>query len=195
MPKVLSNLYVGVSRRSYPQAECRRSLILRGRKRLVDSRGGGAECSSTPAPSACLRPDRAPVNAVLLRQREHADAALPGCSHSVHFLLRKPCSRSFLWFRRCADQSVIRLALGVGIVARPLIPRGNELLNPWSSVPAAPNCFHQEKASRHASRGLRGLRPVCGQASRDAPATCARSGAQSCGASSGRRSSTVPPCA
>jgi hypothetical protein len=104
--------------------------------------GGGK--SSTPAPLPSLGPHRAPVNAELLRESVHADAVLAGCSHSVHFLAREACSRSFLWFRRRPDQSVIHLVHDVGITANPLIPRGNELLNPWSSVSAALNCVHPE---------------------------------------------------
>jgi hypothetical protein len=38
------------------------------------------------------------MHAVLARQRASADALLAGCSHSVHFLVREPCSRSLLWF-------------------------------------------------------------------------------------------------
>ena len=108
-----------------------------------------------------LGPDRAPVNAVLFRQREHADAVRAGCSHSVHFAARESCSRSFLWFRRHANQSVVGLAYCVAGPLRPLIPCGNELLNPWSSVPAAPNCVHKSEppACRGFSR-LRGTTPV-----------------------------------
>ncbi len=80
----------------------------------------------------------------LLCHRIHADALSTGCSHSVHFLVREPCSRSFTWFHRCTDQRVISLTLGVGGAANPLIPRGNELLNPWSPVPAAFHCFHNQ---------------------------------------------------
>ena len=82
------------------------------------------------------------MNPELLGHSLHADAAPKGCSHSVHFLVREPCLKSFAWFRRCTDQGVVSLTLRVGIVASPLIPRGNEPLNWWSSVPAAPNCFH-----------------------------------------------------
>lgn len=88
------------------------------------------------------------MNPVLLRERVHADATLAGCSHSVHFAIGEPCSRSFLWFRRRANQSIVSLTLGVGISANPLIPCGNELLNPWSSVPAALHCFHHERITQ-----------------------------------------------
>ena len=77
------------------------------------------------------------------RQRVHPDTLRAGCSHSVHFLVREPCSRSLLWFRRRADQRVIGLAVGLGIGADALVPRGNKPLDPWSPVPAAPNCFHR----------------------------------------------------
>ena len=103
--------------------------------------------SSTPPLSSGLGPDRAPVNAVLLRQREHADAVRAGCSHSVHFAFREPCSRSFLWFRRHTDQSVVGRAYRVAVALQPLIPRGNELLNPWSSVPATLHCAHKNPRS------------------------------------------------
>ena len=39
------------------------------------------------------------VNAELTCQRVHADTVGAGCSHSVHFLVREPCSRSLRWFR------------------------------------------------------------------------------------------------
>ena len=90
-----------------------------------------------------LRPHRTPVNSVPARQRFHAHALRAGCSHSVHFLGREPCSRSFLWFRRRPDQRVVGLALGVGIPADALIPRGNQPLDPWSPVPAAFHCVHR----------------------------------------------------
>lgn len=56
------------------------------------------------------------------REGRHADALRTGCSHGVHFLVREPCSRSFLWFRRSVDQRVIGLALRLGIPANALIP-------------------------------------------------------------------------
>ncbi len=83
------------------------------------------------------------MDAELLGQCVHPLAVRAGCSHSVHFLLREGCSRSFLWFRRRTDQWVIRLPPGeVGIVTNPLIPRGNKPLNPWSPVPAVLHCAH-----------------------------------------------------
>lgn len=88
-----------------------------------------------------LRPHGAPVNPELACQRVHAHTLRAGCSHSAHFLVREPCSRSFTWFRRRADQRVIGSVLGIGADA--LIPCGNELLNPWSSVPATLHCVHR----------------------------------------------------
>ena len=75
-------------------------------------------------------------------QRGHAHAVCAGCSHSVHFLVREPCSRSFRWFHRRADQRIVGLAFGLSIAADTLIPRGNQPLNPWSPVPAALHCVH-----------------------------------------------------
>lgn len=74
---------------------------------------------------ARLSPHGATVNPELACQRRHAHALRPGCSHSVHFLVREPCSRPSHWFRRSVDQRVIPLALGLGIPANDLIPRGN----------------------------------------------------------------------
>ncbi len=85
------------------------------------------------------------MNPELVRQHGHADALCEGCSHSVHFLVRESCSRSFLSFRRRADQRVIGLARGIGIPPSALIPRGNKPLHPWSPVPAALHCFHVMK--------------------------------------------------
>ena len=56
-----------------------------------------------------FRPHRAPVNPELTRERIRAHPLRAGCSHSVHFLVREPCSRSSLWFRRCANQRVVGL--------------------------------------------------------------------------------------
>ena len=97
------------------------------------------------------RPDRCPMHAELLRQRGDADAVCAGCSQSVHFLVREPCSRSFLWFRRRADQRVIGPAVGLCIGADALIPRGNKPLNPWSPVPAALHCVHHFRRTRLSS--------------------------------------------
>ena len=77
-----------------------------------------------------------------MSNRVHADTVGAGCSHSVHFLVREACSRSFLWFRRRADQKVIRLPFGLGILTSALIPRGNKPLDPWSPVPGAFHCVH-----------------------------------------------------
>lgn len=135
-------MQIDVSRWSCPQAVCRRSLISCGRTLYQASRREGVEVSSTPAPSPGFGPHRAPVHAELLRHCVHANTVLAGCSHSVHFAVSESCSRSLLWFRCRADQSIIHRALGIDRVAIPLIPRGNELLKPWSSVPTALNCFH-----------------------------------------------------
>lgn len=62
-------------------------------------------------------PHRATVDAELPRQRVHADAARSGCSHSVHFAVREACSRSSTWFRRRANQRVVRLSDRGGILA------------------------------------------------------------------------------
>ena len=94
-----------------------------------------------------LRPDRCAMHSELPRQRADANAVRAGCSHSVHFLVCEPCSRSFLWFRRRADHRVICLAVGLGIPVRALIPRGNKPLNPWSPVPAVLHCAHFSAAS------------------------------------------------
>jgi hypothetical protein len=77
-------------------------------------------------------------------RRRCRDGVSGGCARrsSPQAARRQPCSRSFLWFRRRPDRGVIRLAFGVVNAVRPLIPRGNKLLNPWSSVPAALHCFH-----------------------------------------------------
>ncbi len=93
-----------------------------------------------------LRPHRAPVNTELLCQRVHAHALRAGCSHSVHFLVGETCSRSFLWFRRRADQRVIGPVVGLGILADALIPCGNQPLDPWSPVPASFHCAHRMNA-------------------------------------------------
>ncbi|MGO1315477.1 MAG: GNAT family N-acetyltransferase [Cellulomonadaceae bacterium] len=88
------------------------------------------------------------MNPELTCDSVHSDPSLADCSHSVHFLVRQTCSRSLLWFRRRADQRVIVLALGVGVSANPLIPRGNKPLNPWSAVPATLHCFHHDALTR-----------------------------------------------
>lgn len=151
LTKVLSTLYFGVSPWSYPHATRRRSLISCSRTAYRDSRREGVEVSSTPAsPSGSsprLRPHRAPVHPELTSHGLHADALCAGCSHSVHFLVGQACSRSFLWFRRHADQRVVGLAVGLCIRANPLIPRGNQPLDPRSPVPATLHCFHVSSTS------------------------------------------------
>jgi hypothetical protein len=52
-----------------------------------------AVCSNLPG----LRPRRPAMNPILLRQEGHADTVRAGCSHSVHFLIRQPCSRLSPW--------------------------------------------------------------------------------------------------
>jgi len=89
-----------------------------------------------------LGPHSAAMHPEPTRQRVHAGAVSAGCSHSVHFLVRETCSRSLLWFRRYADQRVLRLAVGLGIPVNALTPRGNQPLNPWSPVLAALHCVH-----------------------------------------------------
>ena len=114
--------------------------------------------SSTPAsPSGSsprLRPHRAPVHPELTSHGVHADALCAGCSHSVHFLVGQACSRSFLWFRRRADQRVVGLAVGLCIRANPLIPRGNQPLDPRSPVPTTLHCFHHPRDSLRESARL-----------------------------------------
>ncbi len=78
-----------------------------------------------------------------MSNRVDADTIGAGCSHSVHFLFREPCSRSLHWFRRRADPWVVGLALRLSIPASALIPRGSEPLNPWSFVPALLHFFHR----------------------------------------------------
>ena len=71
----------------------------------------------------------------LAGEGSHADAVRAGCSHSVHFLVREPCSGSFLWFCRRADQRVVRFPGEVAVVADALIPLGNEPLDlSWTSL-------------------------------------------------------------
>lgn len=73
----------------------------------------------------------------------YTDDLRAGCSHYVHFLVCKPCSRSFLRFLRRGDQWIIGPAIGLGIPMNASIPRGNQPLDPWSPVPAVLHCFHQ----------------------------------------------------
>ena len=98
-----------------------------------------------------LRPDGSTVNPELTCQRVHADALRAGCSHSVHFLVRQACSRSFLWLRRRVDQRIIGPVLGLRIIADALTPRGNKPLDPWSPVPAALHCVHHFRRTRLSS--------------------------------------------
>lgn len=88
-------------------------------------------------------PHCATVNPELTRHLFHADALTEKRSHSVHFLLREACSKSFLWFRRRVDQRVIGPILGLRIPADGLIPRGNQALDLLSLVPATLRCFHR----------------------------------------------------
>lgn len=73
-----------------------------------DTRGHGSALRQYDQ-GTCLRPDRSAVHAELAGEGRHTGTSGAGCSHSVHFLVREPCSRSFLWFRRRADQGVVRL--------------------------------------------------------------------------------------
>lgn len=132
--------------------------------------------SSTPAsPSGSsprLRPHRAPVHPELTSHGVHADALCAGCSHSVHFLVGQACSRSFLWFRRRADQRVVGLAVGLCIRANPLIPRGNQPLDPRSPVPTTLHCFHhthRSSASIRARSAMPGPPIRRGRAAPDRP--------------------------
>lgn len=61
----------------------------------------------------------------LTRHLLDTDALSEECSHSVHFLVREACSRSFTWFRRRVDQGIVGGARDLGIVASALIPCGN----------------------------------------------------------------------
>lgn len=57
----------------------------------------------------------------------YTDDLRAGCSHYVHFLVCKPCSRSFLRFLRRGDQWIIGPAIGLGIPMNASIPRGNRV--------------------------------------------------------------------
>ena len=87
-------------------------------------------------------PDGAAVDAELLRQCGDADAVGTGCSHSVHFLLRQPCSSASPWLRRRCDEWVVGLTHGLDGGPRRLIPHGNEPLDPLSPVSAMVNGVH-----------------------------------------------------
>ena len=87
-------------------------------------------------------PDCSAMHTELLRQNGHADPIGAGCSHSVHFVLSQPCSSASPWLCRRRDEWVVGLTYRLDSNPRPLIPRGNKPLNPWSSVPAALHCFH-----------------------------------------------------
>ena len=106
-----------------------------------------------------LRPDGSTVNPELTCQRVHADALRAGCSHGVHFAVREACSRSFTWFRRRADQRIVRLSDRLGILPVSLIPRGSQPLNPRSPVPVVLHCVHNFRPPRRlTSRCVRGAR-------------------------------------
>ena len=110
------------------------------------------------------------MNPETARQRVDADPVLAGCSHSVHFAVREACSRSSTWFRRCADQRVVRLSGWGGILANALIPRGNQPLNSWSSVPVVVDGVHRTHKARTLANGSvgrgSGLVHVCGPGQR-----------------------------
>ena len=90
-----------------------------------------------------LGPDCAAMDAETAGEFVNADPSCAGCSHSVHFLVREPCSTSFLWFHRRPDQRVVGPVLGLRILADALIPRGDHPLNPLSPVPAMLHCVHR----------------------------------------------------
>ena len=82
------------------------------------------------------------MHSELASQRVHAYTLCVGCSHSVHFLLGEACSSASLWLFRHVEQRVFGLVFALDIPTIALIPRGDKPLNPWSSVPAALDCFH-----------------------------------------------------
>ena len=86
-------------------------------------------------------------------EANHAGALRPGCSHSVHFLLRQRCSSASPWLFRRHEEWIVDVTNGRGGDPGSLIPCGNELLNPWSSVPTAPNCFHRRSGALSARPG------------------------------------------
>ena len=106
------------------------------------------------------------MNSEPARQRVHAHALPAGCSHSVHFRLREWCSGASPRLCRCPNEWVIRLTDRRRDAARPLIPRGNKLLDAWSPVPVVPHCVHPTHKARtianvDVDRGS-GLVGICG---------------------------------
>jgi hypothetical protein len=97
-----------------------------------------AVCSNLPG----LRPHRPAMNPILLRQEGHADTVRAGCSHSVHFLIRQPCSRSSPWPADAPMSGSSGSSAGRGALARTPIPRGNKPLDTLSPVPAVLNQVH-----------------------------------------------------
>lgn len=86
------------------------------------------------------------MHAELLRQRGDADAVGAGCSHSFHFRLRQRCSSASPWLCRRRDERVFGLIYGLDGDPRPLIPRGDQPLDPLSPVPIAFDGVHQSGA-------------------------------------------------
>jgi hypothetical protein len=83
----------------------------------------------------------------LASEANHAGALRPGCSHSVHFLLRQRCSSASPWLFRRHEEWIVDVTNGRGGDPGSLIPCGNELLNPGSSVLIVPNCFHHTETA------------------------------------------------
>lgn len=156
LTKVLSNMQLDVLRWSCPQVTCRKSLKLCGRTRGADfRRGGRGQLNSRAGVCKLIEvrtlgfsgfcPHGPTMHLILLRQRCHADAVCAGCSHSVHFLIRKPCSRSSPWLCRRANERVILCTIGLGTLVEVLIPRGCQPLQLSSPVPAVLNQAHHTK--------------------------------------------------
>ena len=149
--KVLRVVSVRVSRWSYPQGNAvdRCSCAAEYPSEI---RGARVEIILAPTPSLRssprLRPDCSAMHAVLKCECGHADAVRAGCSHGVHFAVREACSRSFTWFRRRADQRIVRLSDRLGILSVSLIPRGSQPLNPRSPVPVVLHCVHRTHKAR-----------------------------------------------
>lgn len=140
----------------------RGSKLIRGRTRSTQA-PERRECRRNPGShNPSLGPHRAAMHSELRCEHCGTEAAGAGCSHSVHFLIREVCSRSFLWIRRCADQWVAGLPGEVGIVVDALIPRGNQPLNPLPPVPATLHCAHQCCEISHIVFGETAwVRPLC----------------------------------
>ena len=90
-----------------------------------------------------LGPHGAAVDTELAGEGSHADAVGSSCSHSVHFLVREACSGSSPWLCGRADERIIGFAVTLTRASWPLIPCGNQPLDPWSPVPVVLHCVHQ----------------------------------------------------